>query len=67
MSYVFSKTLSAEGNIWYDAKGGGFRDIIAKVKYQKQCWAMNVVFTKRENDYGVSVLFDLLGLGTIKL
>ncbi len=67
MSYIFSKTLSAEGNFWYDAKNGEFRDIIAKVKYQKQCWGVNVIVTKREKDYGISVLFDLFGLGTIKL
>jgi LPS-assembly protein len=66
-NYAFSKTISAETNFWYDAKSGGFKDVIAKVKYQKQCWGVNMIYTKREHDYSISVLFDLLGLGTIKL
>jgi lipopolysaccharide assembly outer membrane protein LptD (OstA) len=67
MNYLFSKALSAETNFWYDAKSGSLNDLIAKVKYQKQCWGASVVYTKRPQDYSISVLFDLLGLGTIKL
>lgn len=67
LNYAFSRTLSAEGNFWYDARSGGLKDLIAKVTYRQQCWAVNIVVTKREKDYGVSVLFDLLGLGTVKL
>ncbi len=67
VSYPFSKVISAEGNAWYDARGGGFRDLIVKAKYKKQCWGVEVVATKREKDYSVYVLFDLLGLGTVKL
>lgn len=67
IGYSFSKTLSAEGNFWYDARGEGLRDVIAKVKYQKQCWGVTMVYTKRQEDYSVSILLDLLGLGTIKL
>jgi lipopolysaccharide assembly outer membrane protein LptD (OstA) len=67
MNYSLSREISAETNFWYDAKNGGLRDMIAKLKYQRQCWGVNMVFTKRDRDYGVSLLFDLLGLGTIKL
>ncbi|HWR58874.1 MAG TPA: LPS assembly protein LptD [Thermodesulfovibrionales bacterium] len=67
LNYPFSSTLSAEGSAWYDARGSGLRDLMVKLKYKKQCWAVNVVVTKREKDYSVSVLFDLLGLGTVKL
>ncbi|MCL4475242.1 MAG: LPS assembly protein LptD [Nitrospirae bacterium] len=67
MNYAFSKAISAETNFWYDAKSGGLKDVIAKVKYQKQCWGVNMIYTKREQGYSISVLFDLLGLGTIKL
>ncbi len=67
MNYAFSKTLSAATDFWYDGKNGSFKDIVAKVKYQKQCWGVSTIFTKREKDYSISVLFDLLGLGTIKL
>lgn len=66
-NYPFSKAVSAEGNFWYDAKGQGFSNIIAKLKYQQQCWGVTTVLTKSENHgVSVSVLFDLLGLGTIK-
>lgn len=67
MNYTFSREISAETNFWYDAKSGGLKDMMAKVKYQRQCWGVNMIFTKRDKDYGFSVLFDLLGLGTIKL
>lgn len=66
-NYSFSKEVSAEGNFWYDAKGQGFSNILAKLKYQQQCWGVTTVLTKSENHgVSVSVLFDLLGLGTIK-
>ena len=65
--YPFSKALSAEGSFWYDAKNGGFQNFAASVKYQQQCWGVTLVFTKRQSDYSFSVLFDLLGIGTIKL
>ncbi len=67
LNYTFSKTISAETNFWYDAKSNGFKDVIARVKYQKQCWGVSATYTKREHDYSISVLFDLLGLGTVKL
>jgi LPS-assembly protein len=66
-NYQFSKAVSAEGNFWYDAKGQGFSNIIAKLKYQQQCWGVTTMLTKSENHgVSVSVLFDLLGIGTIK-
>jgi lipopolysaccharide assembly outer membrane protein LptD (OstA) len=67
MSYALSKALSAETSFWYDAKIGGFKDVMAKMKYQQQCWGVSTIYTKREHDYSISVLFDLLGLGIIKL
>ncbi len=67
MNYSFSKEISAQTNFWYDAKSGDLNDLMAKVTYQKQCWGVSMVFTKRPQDYSISVLFDLLGLGTIKL
>lgn len=65
-SYNFSKSLSSELYFWYDAKNGGIKDVITKVIYKEQCWGVTMAVTKRQNDYSVSVLFDLLGLGTIK-
>lgn len=67
VNYTHSKTLSAEGTFWYDARNGGLNDYIAKLKYQKQCWGATLVATKMQKDYSVSVLFNLLGLGTVKI
>lgn len=67
VNYTHSKTLSAEGTFWYDARSGGLNDFIAKLKYQKQCWGAALVVTKMQKDYSVSVLFNLLGLGTVKI
>lgn len=66
-SYAFSKSLSAEGNFWYDARENGLRDVILKLNYKEQCWGLTTIIIKRENDYSASVLFDLLGLGTFRL
>lgn len=65
--YAYSKTLSAEGSAWYDARNGGLNDFIVKLKYQKQCWGATLVATKMQKDYSISVLFNLLGLGTVKI
>ncbi|HYA31710.1 MAG TPA: LptA/OstA family protein [Thermodesulfovibrionales bacterium] len=67
MSYVFSKEISAETTFWYDARGGGLQDMLAKIKYQKQCWGLNMTVGKNQSGYSVLVTVDLLGLGTVKL
>lgn len=66
VNYRFSKSLSSELYLWYDAKDRGLNDALAKLTYTQQCWGITTAFTKRQNDYGVSVLFNLLGLGTVK-
>ncbi len=66
-SYAFSRSLSAEGNFWYDARESGLRDVILKLNYKEQCWGLTTIIIKRENDYSASLLFDLLGLGTLRL
>lgn len=67
IQFAASRSLSTEGSFWYDAKSGGLKDVIAKLKYRQQCWGVTAVVTKRQNDYSFALLFDLLGLGTIKL
>jgi LPS-assembly protein len=67
MNYEFSKELSAKTSFWYDAKAGNVNDFIATLKYAKQCWNVSMVYTKRDHDYSISVLIDLLGLGSVKL
>lgn len=67
LNYVFSKELSSETTFWYDARGGGLQEMLAKVKYQKQCWGLNMTVGKNQSGYSVLVTIDLLGLGTVKL
>ncbi len=67
LNAILSKEFSAEGYLWYDAKGGGLRDFIAKLKYQKQCWGMSAIVTKSGEEYSFVVLIDLLGIGTIRI
>ncbi|HAM51659.1 MAG TPA: hypothetical protein DCP92_13615 [Nitrospiraceae bacterium] len=67
LNYPFSKTLSFDGITWFDVRNGGFQEAIAKLTYQKQCWGMTMIYTKSTTNYGISVLFNLLGLGTIRL
>lgn len=67
VNYHPSKAISAEGSLWYDARSRGFTDIMAKFKYKQQCWAATLAFTKKPGDYSISVLFDLLGIGTLKI
>jgi LPS-assembly protein len=64
MNYVYSKNLSTEARLWYDAKGGGVRDATVRMKYQRQCWGITVAINKRLDDYSIYIMFDLLGLGS---
>ena len=72
VSYAYSKNLSTEARLWYDAKGGGARDASLKVRYQKQCWGVTMVLNRKPPDeinqkpadYSVLITFDLLGLGS---
>ncbi|MFN3480309.1 MAG: LPS-assembly protein LptD [Thermodesulfovibrionales bacterium] len=61
------KSLSYEGYFWYDAKTGNTKNIIARINYQKQCWGVSAIVTKRERDYSFSLLFNLLNIGTVKI
>lgn len=61
------RVLSYEGYFWYDAKAGTTKNIIGKINYQRQCWGITAIMTKRERDYSISLLFNLLGLGTLKI
>ncbi|MGD0884400.1 MAG: LPS assembly protein LptD [Thermodesulfovibrionales bacterium] len=67
LNYPFSKTVTASGSAWFDARSGGFQEAATKLVYQKQCWGVTAIFTKSQTGYGVSVLFNLLGIGTIRL
>jgi len=56
------KTVQIAGQMWYDAKGPGLRDVILDVKYQKQCWGVRFEAVKSPGDFTMKVLFDLTGI-----
>ncbi len=68
LSYPWSKSLSTDANLWYDAKNSEerLRDITVKMNYRKQCWKMALIYNKKPDDYSFLVTFDLLGLGSVK-
>lgn len=75
ITYTYSKNLSTDATVWYDAKGEGLRDAMFNIKYQKQCWGVTLLIdikpgdavTKRPSDYSIIITFDLLGLGSLKV
>ncbi len=56
------KTVQIAGQMWYDAKGAGLRDVVVDVKYQRQCWGVRFEAIKSPGDFTMKVLFDLTGL-----
>jgi LPS-assembly protein len=66
-SYTFSKTLSSEGYLWYDAKSGELTNLLVKLNYQRQCWGVTLVVNRGEKEYSATVLFKLLGIGSIRI
>jgi LPS-assembly protein len=67
VSYPLSKTLSSEGYLWYDAKSREVTNLLVKLNYQRQCWGVTLVVNKGQNEYSASVLFKLLGIGSIRI
>lgn len=56
------RRVHVSSSIWYDAKGGGVRDMNIAMRYQRQCWGLRFEMSKRPGDYTVLVLFELAGL-----
>jgi len=56
------KSVQIAGQMWYDAKGAGLRDVVLDVKYQKQCWGVRFEAVKSPHDFTMKVLFDLTGI-----
>jgi LPS-assembly protein len=65
-AHHITKELLAESGFYIDARDGGVKYLMGKLKYQKQCWGITAVMSKRQNDYAFSVFLDLLGLGTVR-
>jgi len=58
------KRVHFSGSIWYDAKGGGVRDMSATVRYQRQCWGLRLDLNKKPGDYTMLVMLELAGLNS---
>jgi LPS-assembly protein len=56
------KPLYIESRIWYDAKEKATKDIVLSFKYLKQCWGVNIEFTKKPGDFNAVIMFELKGL-----
>lgn len=56
------KRIHLNSSIWYDAKGGGVRDMNIVMRYQRQCWGLRFEVSKKPDDYTVLVMFELAGL-----
>ncbi|MDA8106761.1 MAG: LPS assembly protein LptD [Nitrospiraceae bacterium] len=58
------KLVDVAGQLWYDAKGGGLRNLTINMRYKKQCWGFRVEAVKTPGDFTMKVLFDLNGLSS---
>ena len=56
------KSLQISGQMWYDAKGPGLRDLVMDVKYQRQCWGVRFEAVKSPGDFTMKVLVDITGI-----
>ena len=56
------RSVNISSSIWYDAKGGGLRDMDVTVRYQRQCWGLKVEAIKRPGDFTTLFTVELAGL-----
>ena len=58
------KSLQLISSIWYDAKGGGLRDMNITMKYKRQCWGLRFELIKKPGDTTALFMVELAGLGS---
>lgn len=56
------RNVRFSSSIWYDAKGGGVRDLDVSLRYLRQCWGLRFEMNKKPDDYTALVLFELAGV-----
>ncbi len=67
-----TKKWYVDGSVGYDAKGQGVRDLTLHNIYREQCWAIDLVLSRkpgylaRPSEYGFTLMFELRGLGGIR-
>jgi len=56
------KRVTWDGDVWYDSKGAGLRDMRTSIRYLSQCWGVKLIVLKRPEDLSFFVQFELPGL-----
>ncbi len=65
LGFYITKNLFLDNSIWYDTKARDekLRDFKSTATYSAQCWSLTVSYNKTPDDYGISFLLTLKGLG----
>ena len=58
------KSVNISSSIWYDAKGGGLRDMDITMRYQRQCWGLKFEMIKKPGDFTTLFMVELAGLNS---
>ncbi len=58
---AITKSLTVNSTMWYDMKGEGLRDITTDLTLRRQCWALNLRWIQRREDYFIGISIDLKG------
>ena len=58
------KRVNISSSIWYDAKGGGLRDMDVTMRYQRQCWGLKFEMVKKPGDFTTLFMVELAGLNS---
>ena len=65
VSFTPYKNMHLSSSIWYDAKGGGIRDMNLTMRYRLQCWGFRIELNKKPGDYTVLALLELAGVNLV--
>lgn len=64
LGFHITRAISLDNSIWYDARGGGVRDLSSSISYVSQCWGITVSYNRKpDGGYSVLLAFELKGLG----
>ncbi|MBF0321108.1 MAG: LPS-assembly protein LptD [Nitrospirae bacterium] len=67
LDLILSKEIAFRTNTWYDARVGQAKYYSIDFFYKKQCWGLNLQFTRSPDATGFYVMIDLKGIGTQRL
>ncbi len=66
VGYNITDSLRISTRTWYDTKGDGLRNLTLDLLYSKQCWGIDVLYSKTHDRYTVYFFIELKGLGKYK-